>query len=96
MMRRCRDCVAKHLGSCRDYCYDERQGLIEWAQVQCAELDHELDPFTQIPGYAAWVAHCIHCGRSVTVCLDALEGKEAVDGEAMRIPCPGSEGEARR
>ena len=95
-MKRCQDCVIRHLGPCRDYCYDERQGLIERAQVHCAELGHELKPFAQIPGYAAWVAHCMHCGRSVTVCLDAVEGNESLDSEAMRIPCPAPEGEAPR
>jgi hypothetical protein len=86
-MRRCKDCVARQLGTCQDYCYDERQGLIERAQVRCAELGHELGPFAQIPGYAAWVAHCMHCGRSVTVYLDAVPGDESRDSEALRISC---------
>jgi hypothetical protein len=95
-MRRCKDCVARQLGTCQDYCYDERQGLIERAQVRGAELGHELGPFAQIPGYAAWVAHCMHCGRSVTVCMDAVEGNESLDSEAMWISCSAPEGEAPR
>ncbi len=95
-MRRCKGCVNRQLGPCQDYCYDERQGLIEWAQARSATLGHELGSFMQIPGYAVWVAHCIHCGRSAMVRLDPVEGKDAVDSEATQIPCPAPEGETPR
>ena len=90
-MRRCKDCGTKHMGPCRDYCYDERQGLIEWAQAHSAELGHELGPFVQIRGYAVWIAHCIHCGRSVMVRLDPDVGEKVVESEALQVQCAASD-----
>jgi hypothetical protein len=92
-VRRCRDCGTRHLGPCQDYCYDERQGLIEWVQEHCAALGHELGPFKQIPGYAVWAARCTLCGRLATVRLDPDEGEQAVESEAFKIICIASEDE---
>jgi hypothetical protein len=93
-MRRCKDCVVGLFGACRpDYCYGERQGLIEEAAHLAAQGGHVLGSFDKVAGHPVWRAHCVHCGQSAAIALDAGPGELRVYGEATATRCPHSTAE---
>ena len=88
-MRRCRGCVVGLFGACGiDYCFAERQGLIEEAEQLAAEGAHALGPFVKVRGKPLWTSSCARCGRAATITLDPAPGAPEVYGDAVRAPCP--------
>jgi hypothetical protein len=88
-MRRCKNCVVGLLSACRpDYCYGERQGLIEEAAYLAAQGGHVLGPFDKVAGQPVWRAHCVQCGQSAAIALDPGPGEPQVHGDATSTVCP--------
>ena len=87
--RRCKDCVVGILGACgADYCYGERQGLVEEAEALAEGKGHVLGSFDKVKGLPVWRAHCVRCGRSAAIALDPGPGEPQVYGEATTGRCP--------
>ena len=88
-MKRCRNCVTGLFWACgADYCYGERQGLIEEAQWQAEQRGHTLSAFAKDRGVPQWRARCTHCGREAVIRLDPAPDQADVYGEAVRTDCP--------
>ena len=86
-MRRCKRCVVGLFGACSaDYCFAERQGLIEEAERLAAS--HALGPFVKVRGSPVWASSCARCGRTATIALDPAPRAPEVYGEAVDAPCP--------
>jgi hypothetical protein len=87
-MRRCKNCVVGVLGACGpDYCYGERQGLIEEAEYLATRGGHALGSFDKVKGHPVWRARCVLCGRSAAIALDPGMGEPEVYGDATVSPC---------
>jgi len=89
MMGQCKDCVVGLFGACRpDYCYGERQGLIEEAEYLATRGGHALGPFDKVKGHPIWRARCVQCGRSAAIALDPAQDEPQVYGDATTTRCP--------
>jgi hypothetical protein len=87
-MRRCKGCVVGAFGACgADYCYGERQGLIEEAEYLATREGHVLGSFEKVEGQPIWRARCVQCGRRAAIALDPARGETQVYGEATTDPC---------
>ena len=87
-MRRCRDCVTGLLWACgADYCYQERQGLIEEARWQAEQRGHKLATFVKDRDVPQWRARCTGCGQEAVIRLDPAPGQADVYGSAVRTDC---------
>lgn len=90
MGRSCKDldCVIEIFGHCRgEYCYPERQGLIERAQREARRLGHSLSPFEKVRNYAVWRAECERCGLEAAITLSAEAGEPEIYGDALGEAC---------
>lgn len=88
-MRRCKNCVVGLFGACRpDYCYGERQGLIEEAEYLAAQGGHVLGSFDKVEGHPIWRSYCVHCGQSAAIALDPAPSEPQVYGDATSTVCP--------
>ena len=87
-MKRCKGCVAGVFGACGDdYCYGERQGLIEEAKYLATRKGHTLGTFDKVKWQPIWLARCVHCGRSAAIALDTAPDESQVYGDATTTPC---------
>lgn len=90
----CKECVAFHLGACRDlsYCLQERRALIEEASQRAREHKHaKLSAFTRWrEGYSIFEARCLACGMVVRVDVNPAIGEPDLSGEALFTDCPGT------
>ena len=92
MTKRCKGCTVGMFGACSlDYCYGERQGLIEEAQRFAQERGHVLSEFVKVKGYPVWQAQCARCGASAAIRLDPEPNEPEVYGHALSADCPSSE-----
>ncbi|MCS7261199.1 MAG: hypothetical protein NZ765_10525 [Anaerolineae bacterium] len=89
----CKECVAFHLGACRDlsYCLQERKALMEEAYQRIQTHGHaKLSPFTRWrEGYSIFEAHCLACGMAVRIDVNPGVGEPDIFGEALLMDCPG-------
>ncbi len=92
----CKECVAFHLGACRnlDYCRQERQALMEEAYQSVQAHGHsELSPFVRWrEGYSIFEAHCLACGMVVRIDVNPAPGECELCGEALSQDCPNGPG----
>jgi hypothetical protein len=91
-MTRCKDCVVNLFGVCNpDYCYQERQGLVERAEDLAGQQGHTLTQFVKAKGLPIWHATCTRCGLRASICLDPQPGETDVYGAALTTPCSESD-----
>jgi hypothetical protein len=88
-MRKCRHCVTGLFWACAsDYCYQERQGLIEEAEYRAEQHGHVLTSFAKDKGHPVWRARCSSCGLEAIIRLDPAPNEPDVYGEALTTDCP--------
>jgi hypothetical protein len=88
-MKKCRHCVTGLFWACdSDYCYQERQGLVEEAQFQTEQHGHVLTSFAKEKGRPIWRAECLGCGQEAIIRLDPAPNEPDVYGEALVTDCP--------
>jgi hypothetical protein len=88
-MKKCKNCVVALFGACGiDYCYAEREGLIEEAQRSAEQHGHSLGEFVKVPDHPIWQARCVRCGQLVAINLDPAPNEPDVYGEAASVACP--------
>ena len=88
-MKRCKHCTVGLFWACgADYCYQERQGLIEEAQQRAAQRGHTLTAFAKDKGLPLWRARCGDCGHEAVIRLDPAPHQADVDGLAVHAACP--------
>jgi len=88
-MRKCKNCVTGLFFACgSDYCFQERQGLVEEATFRAEQRGHTLSEFTKDRAFPVWRARCLHCNREAIYQLDPEPGESDVHGEALITDCP--------
>lgn len=93
-MKKCKNCVVGLFGACGiDYCYAEREGLIEEAQRSAEGRGHSLAEFVKVPDDPIWQAWCVRCGQLVAINLDPAPNEPDVYGEAASVTCPEADDE---
>jgi hypothetical protein len=88
-MRKCKNCTTGLFWACAsDYCYQERQGLVEEAQDRAEMHGHVLAPFVKERKQPVWRARCVGCGLEAVIRLDPSLGEPDVYGPALVMECP--------
>jgi hypothetical protein len=96
-MKKCKNCVVGLFGACGiDYCYSEREGLIEEAQRFAEQRGHSLAEFVKVQDYPIWQARCVRCGQLAAINLDPASNEPDVYGEAASVTCPETDDEQSR
>lgn len=88
MKKVCRDCVVWLLSGCRtDFCWPEREPLMQKARQSAEQGGHTLTEFVKLKGHPIWQAQCARCGRLAAINLDPSPNEACIYGEVFTVNC---------